>query len=190
MSEQRVICTYLGGIKREQIHDLNRLFRYDTASKTFVPDPAALADVAKNIGNLIGYLNKAEAEQYPSGGQPPVDPADPLARFNSAPSQWAKWHQGFLEPQEQWALKAKYDPVAVGQHINWWDGEGYKLQGERRADGTYWYRVPKPGPDPKGYYGDDLLQDINGAADAYVKAELSKPSPDFPAGRQMIAPLG
>lgn len=126
--------------------------------------------------------------------EPTPTPSDPLARFNSAPSQWAKWHQGFLEPSEVPALKAKYGDLPVDQHINWWDAQGgYKLQGAHRADGSYWFFVPKPPPpgaDPAGFYGSDQVQDVGGAADAYVKAELAKPSADFPSGRPMIAPLG
>lgn len=83
MSNERVLCTFLGGIKRDQIHDLNRLFKWDAPQGKFVPDAAALPDVAKNIGDMIGYLNKAEREQYPDGG-PPVptpEPFVPLKEF-------------------------------------------------------------------------------------------------------------
>ncbi len=124
----------------------------------------------------------------PLVGDPPVPPppsGDVLARFNAAPSQWAKWT--FLVPEEQWALLQKYNNNAVHRHINWWDGDGYSLQGQHNPDGSYWYYVPNlppPGGDPAGYYGSHLEADTGGAADAYVAKLLAD------AGRTMIEPLG
>ncbi len=90
MSDERVICTYLGGVKRDQIHQLKKLYVWDEASQTFIPQPDVFfADptIAADMGDLIGYLNMQEVEQYPENGSyvtlKEFKPGDPRFTFTS-----------------------------------------------------------------------------------------------------------
>lgn len=112
----------------------------------------------------------------------PIDPTHPLARFDTAPSQWAKW--SFIEPEEQWALLQKFDNNDVHAHINFWAGQaGFQIHGSHNPDGSYAFRWPKPTPDGS-YIGDNIFPDVNGAADQFV-AQIRAVQ-----GLPMIAPLG
>jgi hypothetical protein len=54
----------------------------------------------------------------PSNPPPPVSGAKVSPRWDSAPSQWAKWN--FITPGETITLQDMYDPAEVSRHINWW----------------------------------------------------------------------
>ena len=73
LSDERVTAS----VKRDHIHLMNRLFRWDEATQKWVAQPDVFfgtPNIEVDMGNFVGALNWYEHEQYPStgGGTDPV----------------------------------------------------------------------------------------------------------------------
>jgi len=101
----------------------------------------------------------------PPPAPPPVSPGPVIsARWDSAPSQWAKWN--FITATETTKLENIYGINPVATRINWYQAT-HRLDGKMNPDGTYdfvngyaWWGAPQ------------WVRDENGAADAKHKADL------------------
>lgn len=151
-----------------------------------------IKSVATDMQNLGGALDQADRAQYPGdyGSAPPPPTGDgPLARFDAAPSQLAKWAPSVHPGAEDEALVVRY--VAQGTPeadirnrislMNNFYGPGssggVNVNVVRKADGSYWFWKLADGVE-------SLVPDVGGAGDAYVAAICAT------TGRPVIAPLG
>lgn len=95
---------------------------------------------------------------------PPIPPSDPLARFDAAPSEWAKWH--WTDETEGPSLIARYGQPFYANEVAYYKAGGKgNIGGNRQPDGTqfgsYWFAKLVAGIEV-------LTLDQNGAADAYI----------------------
>jgi len=81
MSNDRV----LADVKRDHIHLMNTLFRWDGSKWVAQPDVFFnTPGIEVDMGNFVGALNKSEREQYP----PPVPPPVVVPPPTGAPWDW------------------------------------------------------------------------------------------------------
>lgn len=156
MAEQRVTCTYLGGIKRIQIYDLNRLYA----------DATVYEEVRKNIGDLVGYLNLQDSEQYPPVPVPgpDPDPTDPLSGFRARQLVGQNCAWVLMTPQEASALEAALGAAVYKEHTQFYTvggSGGLGLNELAFADSPSGYKFVQ---------NDTWVPDVGGAADAAVLA--------------------
>jgi hypothetical protein len=169
MSDERTTAS----VKRDHITLMNRLFRWDATANKWVAQPEvffSIPNIAVDMGNFVGALNKYDREQYPAPGDLPPPPTDPISAYRArlAGGQWRAYASVFFTEANE--LKTAFPNRA--QDIDlilalYGPGGGGNISGE--TDGTnYWFYKWINGQAVK-------TPDVNGAADAYVYS-LAGPS--------------
>lgn len=161
MSNERVNAS----VKRDHIALMNKLFRYDEATNTWIAQPEVFfntPNIAVDMGNFVGALNYWEREQYPDGGITPPVGTGPLARIDATTSEWAKYAAKFLINEEIEALIARTGNAAKVHEVSaFYDVGGIGSMNGRRDGNRHWF-FPESGGE---------TEDVNGAADAIIAAK-------------------
>ena len=164
MSNERVTAS----VKRDHIHLMNRLFKWDETTQKWVAQPEVFfstPNIAVDMGNFVGALNWYEHEQYPDAPIPdpiPTDPAQSIRARATTFGKWAAWK--LASSAELDAMKAEFGVTPVAQLVNFYGesgGGGISVQGGMDADGIPFFWALVNGVETR-------TKDINGAADAYV----------------------
>lgn len=96
----------------------------------------------------------------------PPSPDNPLARFDAAPSDWARWtfwqSSEFAPLQARIVARSGEDPGSVYTRINQQiNAYGSTIRVYGRREGNNYWCLTLPGP--------TLVADVGGACDAYVR---------------------